>query len=330
MHNQRGFIGVGVLIAILVGLVVLGGGAYFVVQQQAPSQTASDNFDNVQTLPTTNNKTQQTQVSNTQSTPSATTPTPKNTSETTVKPKITNIKLLSSHSGQSYKAGDTITVRWEAPSELSSVVIVLGQSCTKGEVADGNCNTTDFFKEFGGISNTGEYKLKIPINAPSGNRYDIFVTDCYGMCLGKSYGSVRSARFSISASATFVMPKIIILSPQVGASLQGDTVTIKWRLDNPGNFELSDQNASLGMMGSTCPLTAPYGEGCLYFTNNASVSLAAGEYSWKILKISKDASELKYTGMVPGNVYNIRVDVGAMFSEFSSQSSQTQFSIRSD
>ena len=69
MHNQRGFIGVGVLIAILVGLVVLGGGAYFVVQQQAPSQTASDNFDNAQTLPTTNNKTQQTQVSNTQSTP---------------------------------------------------------------------------------------------------------------------------------------------------------------------------------------------------------------------------------------------------------------------
>jgi len=52
MQNQRGFVGVGVLIAILVGLAVLGGGAYYVVQQQAPTQIASDNFDNVETLPT--------------------------------------------------------------------------------------------------------------------------------------------------------------------------------------------------------------------------------------------------------------------------------------
>ena len=54
MHNQRGFVGVGVLIAIILGIVVLGGGAYYVVQQQAPTQTASENFDNVQTLPTQN------------------------------------------------------------------------------------------------------------------------------------------------------------------------------------------------------------------------------------------------------------------------------------
>ena len=58
MKNQRGFIGVGVLIAILVGLAVLGGGAYYVMQQQAPTQTASDNFDNLQQLPTTNNQVQ--------------------------------------------------------------------------------------------------------------------------------------------------------------------------------------------------------------------------------------------------------------------------------
>ena len=59
MPNQRGFAGVGVLIAIVLGLVVLGGGAYYVVQQQAPSQTASENFDTVQQLPTTNNQGQQ-------------------------------------------------------------------------------------------------------------------------------------------------------------------------------------------------------------------------------------------------------------------------------
>ncbi|MDO8518468.1 MAG: hypothetical protein Q7S26_04240 [bacterium] len=49
MQNQKGFIGLQVLIAILVGLVVLGGGAYYVVQQNTPSQTPSDNL---QQLPT--------------------------------------------------------------------------------------------------------------------------------------------------------------------------------------------------------------------------------------------------------------------------------------
>lgn len=59
MQNQRGFVGVGVLIAIILAVVVLGSGAYYVMQQQAPTQTTSDNFDTVQTLPTTNNQVQQ-------------------------------------------------------------------------------------------------------------------------------------------------------------------------------------------------------------------------------------------------------------------------------
>src|SRR3989344_5231767 len=41
MQNQQGFVGVGVLIAILVGLAVLGGGAYWWMQQQ-PSPTAQE------------------------------------------------------------------------------------------------------------------------------------------------------------------------------------------------------------------------------------------------------------------------------------------------
>ncbi len=44
MQNQRGFVGVGVLIAILIGLAVLGGGAYYVVQQNSTPQTASENI----------------------------------------------------------------------------------------------------------------------------------------------------------------------------------------------------------------------------------------------------------------------------------------------
>lgn len=64
MKNHRGFIGVGILIAILVGLAVLGGGVYFVMHQ-TPSQTGSENFDNVQT---TNNPVQTTVNTPTQTT----------------------------------------------------------------------------------------------------------------------------------------------------------------------------------------------------------------------------------------------------------------------
>jgi len=54
MQNQRGFVGVGVLIAIVLGLIVVGGGTYFVMQQKSISQTTSDISDteiptNVQT-----------------------------------------------------------------------------------------------------------------------------------------------------------------------------------------------------------------------------------------------------------------------------------------
>ena len=59
MKSQKGFAPANVLIAIVLGLIVVGGGTYYVAQQQAPTQTASENFDNLQQLPTTNNQMQQ-------------------------------------------------------------------------------------------------------------------------------------------------------------------------------------------------------------------------------------------------------------------------------
>lgn len=64
MQNERGFVSAAVLIAIVIGLIVVGGGAYYVTHQ-TPSQSTSGNFDNVQTLPTTNNNQVQQQTGNT-------------------------------------------------------------------------------------------------------------------------------------------------------------------------------------------------------------------------------------------------------------------------
>ncbi len=50
MQNQRGFIGTGVLIAILVGLIVVGGGVYYVMHKQSPSPTSSTRTGGFQAL----------------------------------------------------------------------------------------------------------------------------------------------------------------------------------------------------------------------------------------------------------------------------------------
>lgn len=76
MQNQRGFIGVGVVLLIVLGLIVVGGGAYYVGHQSA-SQTATKNFDNVPTLPTTNNPAQATTNTSTQTTQTQNTQTQK-------------------------------------------------------------------------------------------------------------------------------------------------------------------------------------------------------------------------------------------------------------
>lgn len=106
MQNQRGFVGFGVLIAVLIGLVVLGGGAYYVVNQQPTSQTATEDFDNLQQLPMTNNQ-EQTQ-SNTN--PVKTTPTQ---NPTTVAGKIT---ITAPTTGATLQADQQTTVRWTIPS----------------------------------------------------------------------------------------------------------------------------------------------------------------------------------------------------------------------
>ena len=72
MQLNKGFVGFSILIAIVLGLIVIGGGTYFVMQKNSPSPTLSDNtLDNSQTLPTTNSQTQTTQQPNTQTSATA-------------------------------------------------------------------------------------------------------------------------------------------------------------------------------------------------------------------------------------------------------------------
>ena len=71
MKTQRGFVSAAVLLAILLGIVVLGGGAYFVMHQNSAPQTATEQDSNTDI---TNNGTQVKQPAVTDSSGSATKP----------------------------------------------------------------------------------------------------------------------------------------------------------------------------------------------------------------------------------------------------------------
>ncbi len=72
-NSQRGFIAQ--VLLVVVALLTIGSGAYFVMQKNAPAQTASENtLNNTQTLPTPNNQVQQKKTA-TSDTISQTTPT---------------------------------------------------------------------------------------------------------------------------------------------------------------------------------------------------------------------------------------------------------------
>lgn len=52
MKNQKGLVGLPVLIWIVLGLIVVGGGAYYVMHQTPSQPVSENNLDNSQTLPT--------------------------------------------------------------------------------------------------------------------------------------------------------------------------------------------------------------------------------------------------------------------------------------
>lgn len=148
MQNKRGFIGLPVLIWIVLGLIVVGGGAYYIVHQQTPSQTALDNFDNVQTLPTntttSNPAPTQAQTTNTQTQNTTTNNSPFATINQT---SLTTNSRTTKITGTCGNVVGTIVIyvirdKVSLPStSLPSGDIVWSDSTTPGQTLDANCKS---------------------------------------------------------------------------------------------------------------------------------------------------------------------------------------------
>lgn len=161
MQNQRGFIGIGILIAILFGLAVLGGGAYFVVHQETPSQPASKNFDNVQTLPKTNDQKQNTETkinTSTQTTPPQTSDT-NNQAGATTKPVIHYFRLSSASSASKP------TLEWSTANTHDFNNCNIFRYVTRYQITSDDPNKTYAIKASGSLEAQGGYFYRLVCHA---------------------------------------------------------------------------------------------------------------------------------------------------------------------
>ena len=142
MRPQKGFVGLPVLVAILLGLVVVGGGTYFVMQQSTPSQTSPD-IENLGTLPIAKN---QPQTKTTTNAPAQTTPTQ---NLATVAGKIA---ITSPAKGDVLRTGSIYTAKWTGQSNSDQTLVTLKATdpdCWNvGLVAEGErgCSATELGK----------------------------------------------------------------------------------------------------------------------------------------------------------------------------------------
>ena len=254
MHNQRGFVSAAVLIAILLGLIVVGGGAYFVMQKQTPTQTTSENFDTAQTLPTTNN--QQTQT--TTNTPVQTTPTPV--------PSKSAVEVLSlSYPSLTYRINNVAdSSAWfriiDVPSGLSM--------WQKSEIAVGtneiNLTSLDLPYESRKISLApGTYRLRL----------EVFVGG-----VGKT----------LAESGTFTVPGTVVAVPTctIKGNLSANPATLTWTSKNAEEAYLAH---SPGMGGSAIIYGLSNGKK-VSLNGSEAVNVVANDYYWLVVKNTRGAT----------------------------------------
>lgn len=132
MNKNKGIIGIGLIIAIILGVIVIGGGAYYLGKsgsKQAINSPENNLLNNQnQNLPVDNN--QQVNV------PTPIIPAVSTDCTSSSKPSIT---VLSPNGGEIYQAGQQITVKWKICNVPANTQLTIGLSMS---VASGSHTTS--------------------------------------------------------------------------------------------------------------------------------------------------------------------------------------------
>lgn len=205
MNKNKGIIGIGLIVAIVLGIIVVGGGAYYLgksgnKQEVKSPENVLPNVEN-QNLPVNNN--QQVNAPTTQTVPVATTD-----CVSSSKPSIT---VLSPNGGEIYKVGDKITVKWNSCNVSSTsydIVVALHQ--------DGAWDNVMYLSK--ATINDGSEIFAIPANIKAGS-YKVRV----GSSIAKIEQDFSDSSFTINSGIETTQVKVYFAKK----SFSGCAVDIK-------------------------------------------------------------------------------------------------------
>ena len=161
MHKNKGFIGIGLILAIVLGVAIVGGGAYYL--GKGSSKQEDVNKGNV--LPDTNVVNKETQDQSTKQTEQ-----PKSVVENSsdcTSTSIPSIKVISPNGGEIYTTGQKINVKWSSCNITSSALNTFVALHKDGEWESvtylSNATTKDGNETFTIPANiiAGNYKVRI-------------------------------------------------------------------------------------------------------------------------------------------------------------------------
>ncbi len=162
MNKNKGFIGIGLILAIVLGVVVVGGGAYYMGTKKDNPKQEVDKLSEVSEI----NKEVGQEVSKTQNQDTKLIDQTKtvvdNSSANCKSNSVPSIKVLSPNGGEVYKAGDKITVKWES-CNITSTALNIFVALHK----DGGWDSVTYLSN--ATTNNGNEVFTIPANIMLGS-----------------------------------------------------------------------------------------------------------------------------------------------------------------
>lgn len=187
MNKSKGFVGLGLILAII-AVLIIGGGAYYLGTKNdyEPKNIVKENDYQPQE---NQNSVVNTPVANSNTTNTTTTTTC--TSNTTPW-----IKVLSPNGGENYVLGQTINIKWDSKCISSDKLVLINIGIKDSQAVS---ELLDNMK----VANTGSYSFKIPSNynlsGYNSNKYELAINYIYGN--GDSVGDHSDAPFTINSPA---------------------------------------------------------------------------------------------------------------------------------
>jgi len=253
MKTQRGFVSAAVLIAIVLGLIVIGGGAYYVVNQQSTAQTPSENFENIPATPTTNTQTQTTTKSPTQQTQAQ-------------NPKVQTVEILSvNYPSLTYRVNKIE----DSNAWLRIIDVPSGLSMwQKSEIAVGTHE----------INLTG---LELPYES----RKISLAPGTYRLRLEVFIGGVGKI---LAESGTFTVPGTVVAVPTctITGNLSANSTTLTWTSKNADEAYLAH---SPGMGGSAIIYGLNNGKK-VSLNGSEAVNIVANDGYWLVVRNARGAT----------------------------------------